>query len=635
MSRSSNHYYRLAAASLTTLTAAAGAGVAVASSEDKTTAKPNPTATSSFLSPPSSISSFFSGFTSPSAAKPCTNVDCMPRLSPKEPCLMTVKDIKRMVEDEERIVVSFMGGVYDVTEFTGHPGGYGRLEMVAGCDLEPFWKVYTQHNRGHILEVLQRYKIGWLSDEEAEEQRASTPEFDNPYANDPPTYPTLLTNTRHPYNAEGPLRKLTDDFITPVGLHYVRNHGLVPDIDPEEYTLTVTGVGCKEKVYKLSDLKNSRKFDHVDVTTVIQCNGNRREDFHFQKPGVPAFGPPHWVAGAIGCSTWRGVRLRDLLKASGFDSDGISLNKTPLPPGANNVSFKGYDHDEVGNNYCCSIPVEKALDPYGDTIVAFQMNGEDIPRSHGYPVRLIVPGNAGARNCKFLEKITVTPNPCLDAGNWKQYAVHAPDVPLFKLAEFEEHHVELKMDPVVQEMPVQSMITVPSAGDELKVEGTKDAPYVTLKGVAWGGGGSGISRVDVSVDGGETFTRADLLPKPEDVRARERRGAEWSWQFFERRVPLAGEALERVKKGEKAEIVLTSKALNTAWNVQPESPDTTFNPHGCCVNHWYKVPVTVDPALKESKRGEVGDFENKPTGGSFKSPFKNFEKPPKKAGAGQ
>ena len=77
-----------------------------------------------------------------------------------------------------------------------------------------------------------------------------------------------------------------------------------------------------------------------------------------------------------------------------------SLNKTPLPAGANNVSFKGYDHDEVGNNYCCSIPVEKALDPYGDTIVAWSMNGEDIPRSHGYPVRLIVPGNAGARNCK-------------------------------------------------------------------------------------------------------------------------------------------------------------------------------------------------------------------------------------------
>jgi len=101
------------------------------------------------------------------------------------------------------------------------------------------------------------------------------------------------------------------------------------------------------------------------------------------------------------------------------------------------------------------------------------MNGEDIPRAHGYPVRVIVPGNAGARNCKFLERITVTPNPCLNAGNWKQYAVHAPDVPLFKLAEFEEHHVELKMDPVVQDMPVQSMICTPSAWDTLKLQGSK------------------------------------------------------------------------------------------------------------------------------------------------------------------
>ena len=75
-----------------------------------------------------------------------------------------------MVEQKDRIVVSFMGNVFDVTDFTGHPGGYGRLEMVAGCDLEPFWKVYTQHNRGHILQYLERYKIGHLSDEEAELQ---------------------------------------------------------------------------------------------------------------------------------------------------------------------------------------------------------------------------------------------------------------------------------------------------------------------------------------------------------------------------------------------------------------------------------------------------------------------------------
>jgi len=557
----------------------------------------------------------------------CPTVD--PDLTnPSKPIrLMKLKEVQRLVESEDRIVVTFMGGVYDITDFTGHPGGYGRLEMVAGYDLEPFWKIYTQHNRGHILQYLQRYQIGRLSDDEAEVQRLSTPEFDNPYKNDPPPYDTLLTNTRYPYNAEGRLRNLADSFFTPAGQHYVRNHGLVPDIKPDEYRLTVRGVGCEEKVITLDELKDSNRFEQVDVTTVIQCNGNRREDYHFINPGVPAFGPPHWVAGAIGNATWTGVRLRDVLKDAGLPLDEISLNRASLPEGADNISFKGYDHDEVGNNYCCSIPIEKGIDPYGDVILAFKMNGEDIPRAHGYPVRVIVPGNAGARNCKFLERITVTPNPCLNAGNWKQYAVHAPDVPLFKLAEFEEHHVELKMDPVVQDMPVQSMICTPSAWDTLKLQGSKDHPTIKVKGFAWGGGGSGVNRVDVSSDGGQTFTRAELLAKP----VQQRRGAEWSWQLFEKEIPLTPEQAESIKKGEKIDVILTSKALNTSWNSQPEHPEANYNPHGCCVNHWYKVPISIDPNATSDKRGEQGDFENKPTGGSFRAPFKNFEPPPKLA----
>ena len=236
---------------------------------------------------------------------------------------MKLKEVQRLVESEDRIVVTFMGGVYDITDFTGHPGGYGRLEMVAGYDLEPFWKIYTQHNRGHILQYLQRYQIGRLSDDEAEVQRLSTPEFDNPYKNDPPPYDTLLTNTRYPYNAEGRLRNLADSFFTPAGQHYVRNHGLVPDIKPDEYRLTVRGVGCEEKVITLDELKDSNRFEQVDVTTVIQCNGNRREDYHFINPGVPAFGPPHWVAGAIGNATWTGVRLRDVLKDAGLPLDEV------------------------------------------------------------------------------------------------------------------------------------------------------------------------------------------------------------------------------------------------------------------------------------------------------------------------
>ena len=84
-------------------------------------------------------------------------------------------------------------------------------------------------------------------------------------------------------------------------------------------------------------------------------------------------------------------RLRDVLRASGMDVDQISLGKKSVPH-TWNVGLLGYDMDEVGNQYCCSFPFDKAVDPYGDVILAYQMNGEDIPRSHGYPVRAIVPG---------------------------------------------------------------------------------------------------------------------------------------------------------------------------------------------------------------------------------------------------
>lgn len=358
--------------------------------------------------------------------------------APSEDGLFSRKDITDMVESG-RIVVAFKNGVYDVTSFTGHPGGVGRLEMAAGGDLEVYWRHYTQHNRGHVVDVVMKpYKIGEVSDATMAEITADT-SYDGEavYAADPPPYPDLLINTRYPLNCEGRLADRTDSFITPIGKHFVRNHNSVPEIDLDEYTLTICGEGMQDTVFSLEDLKT--KFEAVDVTTVIQCNGNRREDFHYIDGKTPAFGPPHWVAGAIGNCTWTGVRLRDLMRAAGMDVDGISLRTKKAPAKATNVALLGYDHDECGNQYCCSFPFDKAVDPFGDVIVAFKMNGEDIPKPYGYPVRCIVPGHAGARNCKYLEKVTVTDQPCLGNGNWKQYAVHAPDVPVRKIMEFEDY----------------------------------------------------------------------------------------------------------------------------------------------------------------------------------------------------
>lgn len=233
-------------------------------------------------------------------------------------------------------------------------------------------------------------------------------------------------------------------------------------------------------------------------------------------------------------------------------------------------------------------------------------------------------GHAGARNCKYLEKITVNSTPCCDACNWKQYAVHAPDTPLFKLADFEMHAKELKMDPAVQEMPVQSFITSPSAGDTLKVTLYDGVPAVMVKGIAWGGGGQGINRVDVSLDGGKTFTRADLLNPP----IQQRRGSVWSWVFFEKIIPVPEHMRKVLKGGAHVDLELTSKALNTSWNVQPERAEPNLNPHGCCVNHWYRVPVVLCPKTTEDKPAPDGDFGNKPSGGYFKRPFRNLDPPP-------
>jgi sulfite oxidase len=528
--------------------------------------------------------------------------------------------MKQMI-DKGRVVVAYQGELYDVTDFTGHPGGYGRIQMASGGDLEVYWKVYTQHNRGHVVEsVLAPYKIGCVSDEDMNRITSETYYDNSAYRDDPAPYPELLMNTRHPYNAEGRLSTLRDSFQTPAGRHFVRNHSSVPVIDPEEYMLTVNGEGMETHSFTLDDLKS--KFTKQDVTTVIQCNGNRREDYHYYDGETPAFGPPHWVAGAIGCATWSGPRLRDVLRASGMDVDALSLREKEVPANWTQIGLLAYDQDEVGNQYCCSFPFDKAIDPYGDVILAYEMNGEPIPRGHGYPVRCIVPGHAGARNCKYLQEVQVTDTPCKGHGNWKQYAVHAPDVHVRKIAEFEDYKKELILDPAVQEMPVQSLITSPSPGDVVSAlkNGTTT---LHVKGIAWGGGGSGINRVDVSLDDGKTFTRADVLDNPR----KEHRRSQWAWKFFEKDVPIPDEMRKELMEGRKAYLTLTSKALNASWNVQPENPTPQINAHGCCVNHWYRVPVTMCPKAKENVKGEDGDFANKPSGGRFATPFRNLDTP--------
>jgi len=171
---------------------------------------------------------------------------------------------------------------------------------------------------------------------------------------------------------------------------------------------------------------------------------------------------------------------------------------------------------------------------------------------------------------------------------------------------------------------VQSLITSPSPGDIISAL-KNGSTTLCVKGIAWGGGGSGINRVDVSLDDGKTFTRADML-ESEKKNPEYRRG-QWAWKFFEKDVPIPDEMRWKLQEGQPVDLTLTSKALNASWNVQPENPTPQINAHGCCVNHWYRVPITMCPKAKDHKKAEDGDFGNKPSGGRFATPFRNLDSP--------
>jgi hypothetical protein len=205
-------------------------------------------------------------------------------------------------------------------------------------------------------------------------------------------------------------------------------------------------------------------------------------------------------------------------------------------------------------------------------------------------------------------------------------------------------------------MPVQSFVTTPAAHDVLGAKkiniSENGVPYVYIEGIAWGGGGNGVHRVDVSVDGGKHFTRAEILEKPVKQRYKGNWGCtclpqtlhhtmplhtrtltllNFAGVFFEKKVELPKEMAAQVLRGEKVRLDVCSKALNSAWNMQPETPQANYNPHGCCVNHWYRVPVDMDGALDKDvpyvPDEKNGEFGQKPSGGKFTKPFDNQDQP--------
>lgn len=346
-----------------------------------------------------------------------------------------------------------------------------------------------------------------------------------------------------PLNVEPPLERLRASFLTAPQDFYVRCHGEIPRLGEESHHLRVEGMVQTPLELSMSELKG--RFPHHAVQATLQCAGNRRADM---VPVRPVSGDP-WSGGAIGNADWRGVRLAEILEAAGARRDaGL------------HVAFHSLDECDVEGahfRYGASIPMEKALAP--EVLLAFEMNGEKLAPEHGFPLRALVPGYCGARSPKWLAAITVQDHPSEAYPQSHDYKLFPPDV--------RKETADWDKGATINEMPVNSAICSPAPLAEVS------AGPVEVRGWAYASG-TGVSRVEVSADGGGSWTKARLWQDD---------STSWSWTFWQAEMALAPGVRE-----------LIVRAWDKAGQVQPEAVEATWNFKGYLSDSWHRVRVSVE-----------------------------------------
>lgn len=294
----------------------------------------------------------------------------------------------------------------------------------------------------------------------------------------------LIILSDKPWNVETPPH-LLDDKVTPVEKMFIRNNGLIPEgnIDINTWTLTIGGESVKTtKTYKLKELKE--KFKHYTYQLTLECGGNGRSGYFPQTSGN------QWEQGAVSCAEWTGVRLKDILADVGLKEDAvyigyygqdIHLSRTPNK----SVISRG-------------VPIKKALED--ETLIAWAVNGKDIPLEHGFPLRLVIGGWPASVSGKWLDKIVVR-NKEHDGEKMNGHSYRVPIHPIEpgeKLAETPENFK------IIGAMPVKSLITYPKTGAVIDAGKT-----LTLRGHAWAGDLT-INEVSLSLDYGVTWKKCNL-----------------------------------------------------------------------------------------------------------------------------
>ena len=333
----------------------------------------------------------------------------------------------------------------------------------------------------------------------------------------------------------------TDRLITATEHFFTRSHAPIPSIDLRTWRLEVGGLVERARHFSLAEL--TREFPTHDVTATVACAGIRREEFLSLGP-LPGELP--WGPEPISTARWSGVSLAAVLQGVGVSTR------------ARHVEFVGLDQvarhgDTFG--FGGSIDTMKALQ--GDVVLATAMNGAPLAPRHGYPLRVLVPGWIGARSVKWLGRINLLEEPSANYFQAKAYR--------------SQRHItaddprDVSQGVALTAIPVNSVIVDPVQHAVLRRS-------QRVRGWAIGSNGEPLRSVEISADGGNSWSRATIALA----------GEKWTWSFWEAEVTLP-----------PGNHVLAARATDARGTTQPATLDETWNVKGYNNNAWHRVPVTV------------------------------------------
>jgi sulfane dehydrogenase subunit SoxC len=325
--------------------------------------------------------------------------------------------------------------------------------------------------------------------------------------------------------------------ITPIGMHYVLIHFDVPDVDPASFELVVDGRVRTRLALSLDEL---RARPAVSMPVMMECAGSGRAHLAPRPVSAP------WHDEAIGCAEWTGTPLRGVLEDAGLLDDAVELLFTGCDRGLD----QGVEQD-----YQRSLTVDDAMG--GDVLLAYAMNGQPLPASHGFPLRLIVPEWYGMASVKWLRSITAISEPFEGVQQTLLYRYR--------------HSEDDAGTPVTRKQP-RALMAPPGIPEFLSRVRQVRAGRTLVEGRAWSGAHP-VERVQFSADGGRTW---------QDARLGEPNGR-YGWRAWSYDWEPAG----------RGDYELCARATDGAGTVQPLDSSDAWNSGGYGVNAVQRVAVRV------------------------------------------